>query len=54
MRNLPQEDHADLGIVPNMDRTEDLRPIAERPPLNPVLPAPAEAVPTIKPTESRY
>lgn len=26
MRELPQQDHADLGIVPDQDRTEDLRP----------------------------
>ena len=38
MRSLPQEQHADLGIVPDQDRTEDLRKSA---PVDPVLPAPA-------------
>jgi hypothetical protein len=26
MRDLPQQDHADLGLNPEGDRTEDLRP----------------------------
>lgn len=26
MRLLPQEHHCDLGLVPDQDRTEDLRP----------------------------
>lgn len=26
MRVLPQESHADLGIIPDSDLTEDLRP----------------------------
>ncbi|CAJ1495126.1 hypothetical protein [[Mycobacterium] burgundiense] len=26
MRELPQQDHCDLGLVPDQDRTEDLRP----------------------------
>ena len=26
MRTFPQESHADLGLVPDQDRTEDLRP----------------------------
>lgn len=26
MRHLPQQDHADLGLVPDTDLTEDLRP----------------------------
>lgn len=25
MRDLPQQEHADLGIVPDQDQTEDLR-----------------------------
>lgn len=36
MRVLPQQDHADLGLLDD-DDTEDLRPITERPPMNPVL-----------------
>ncbi|WP_157561129.1 hypothetical protein [Mycobacterium sp. E802] len=31
MRSLPQEQHADLGIVPDQDRTEDLRKSAPEP-----------------------
>ncbi|ADT97188.1 hypothetical protein Mspyr1_04770 [Mycolicibacterium gilvum Spyr1] len=27
MRTLPQESHADLGLVPDSDFTEDLRPM---------------------------
>lgn len=26
MRDYPQQDHADLGLVPDSDHTEDLRP----------------------------
>lgn len=26
MRYLPQQEHADLGLVPDSDHTEDLRP----------------------------
>lgn len=26
MRDLPQQEHADLGLIPDSDRTEDLRP----------------------------
>jgi len=32
MRHLPQEEHADLGIVPDSDHTEDLRPRNESAP----------------------
>lgn len=31
MRNLPQQEHADLGIVPDNDFTEDLRPMKNTP-----------------------
>jgi hypothetical protein len=27
MRHYPQEGHPDLGIAPEMDRTEDRRPV---------------------------
>lgn len=30
MRVLPQQDHADLGLVPDSDNTEDLRPTNNR------------------------
>jgi hypothetical protein len=40
MRVYPQELHADLGITPDSDHTEDLRRTA---PVNPVCPAPAGA-----------
>lgn len=26
MRDLPQADHCDLGLIPGSDHTEDLRP----------------------------
>ncbi len=26
MRELPQQEHADLGLIPDTDQTEDLRP----------------------------
>lgn len=31
MRTLPQESHADLGIIPDSDFTEDLRPTKNAP-----------------------
>lgn len=31
MRLLPQESHADLGIIPDSDLTEDLRPTKNAP-----------------------
>ena len=34
----PQEDHADLGLIPDSDHTEDLRTA----PVNPGVPAPGE------------
>lgn len=37
MRDYPQADHADLGIVPDSDHTEDLRPRNETAPVTPVL-----------------
>lgn len=49
MRDRPQHDHADLGLVDD-DRTEDLRRAA---PVDPVLPAPAGTAPTHQPQESR-
>lgn len=33
MRSLPQELHADLGIVPDSDHTEDLRKSAPETPV---------------------
>lgn len=29
MRDYPQADHADLGLIEGQDRTEDLRPNSE-------------------------
>ena len=37
MRDLPQQDHADLGLIPDTDKTEDLRPNSRTAPEIPVL-----------------
>lgn len=39
MRSLPQESHADLGLDPDADHTEDMRTA----PVNPGVDAPAGA-----------
>lgn len=33
MRSLPQADHADLGLIPDTDHTEDLRKSAPETPV---------------------
>lgn len=45
MRDLPQQEHCDLGLI-DFDHTEDLRPNYRTAPVIPVLPAPAGAVRT--------
>lgn len=41
MRDLPQAEHADLGLLPDSDHTEDLRPNSETAPKTQTLARPA-------------
>lgn len=46
MQELPQADHADLGLVPDSDHTEDLRPNSRTAPDESGVSAPAGTAPT--------
>lgn len=52
MRHLPQEEHADLGIVPDSDLTEDLRPNSRTAPETQARQRSEGAVPTSPITKS--
>lgn len=53
MRTLPQQDHADLGLIPNSDFTEDLRPNSRTAPEPQVLAHLAGTAHTHSPAEKK-